>query len=542
MKNIKQKIKGVPKNFWIFLGIMLIGIFLRVYNFSDWLVFNPDQARDAMLVDDVLSDREAGPIIGPEVGNTHVGLGPWFYHLEILSAKFFGSEPWKLAIPDLIFSLLTIPLFYFFVRKYFAINLSLIMTFFVSLSYFMVRYSRFAFNPNSIPFFVLLFLLGVLYFLESDRKRGFLGATLIGIGIGVGMQLHVLLFFIMPTVIGFFFLWMILKRMNFWALFQKTGVIVLFIVLTNIGQINYELKHHGSNTNLFMAAVTDSTGGSKVGRNISMDLLCQTQANLHLISSLGNSEQCNFYEVYHRFSTKGLLGMRPGDNIILFFITLAVAYSLGGYILLFYFWRKEKDGQKKNFLALIGIYGLVCLIAMFPIIAQASLRYYIVSFFLPFIFLGIWVKFFFRIARFNMGRVVIMSLVVLAIFFQVQKIGVVFSDFKNYRASDSSYAIWGEVEDMANYISQNYNHSAGVYLAGKRTYFSRFYKPLLYATKKRGLDIQRGDKSEKIPVNGQVFYVQDTASFKKKESKTFMDKEIKNYKTFGNVTIINFEK
>ncbi len=532
----------MPRSAWILLAIIVLGIFLRTYHFSAWMVFNPDQARDAMLVDDVLSGKSSALILGPEAGNTLFDLGPWFYHLEILSAKFFGSEPWKLALPDLLFSLLTIPLFYFFVRKYFNLNVSLTMMFFVSISYFMVRYSRFAFNPNSIPFFLLLFLCGVLCLLEKNNKKSFAGAALIGVAIGVGMQLHILLFFIMPTVTGVFFLYLLFKKPSVWPFFGKIVVIVFFILLANAGQIAYGLKNGWLNNERFRLAITDSTGGGSISRNLSMDLLCQSQANLHIISSLGDSEECTFYKVYHRATTKGLSGLRQEDNATFILMLFGVVYSLGGYILLGYFWYKETDERRKNWLSLAGIYGLVSLVAMLPIITQASLRYYIISFFLPFIFLGVWVQFFLGIANREIRRFAIFAIVAGFVFFQFQKLNSVRADFENQHASDERYAIWGEVENMTSYIAQN-SSGEDVYIAGKNAYFSRFYKPLLYAGGQVGVNIQRGDKSEEIPAGAHIIFIQDAASSQKMNSKkTFMGHSVENYKIFGNVAVINLKK
>ncbi len=523
-------------------AIFLLGLFLRTWHFSDFLVFNPDQARDALLVEDVLSGKESLLLLGPEAGNTHFQLGPWFYHLEILSAKIFGSEPWKLALPDLLFSLLTIPLFYIFSKKYFSVKLSLVTTFFVSTSYFMVRYSRFAFNPNSIPFFVLLFLLGILYILEDDRKKSFLGSVMVGLAIGVGMQLHILLFFIMPTVTGVAFLKLFFKKRPLFNILGVITIIIACILTVNIGQIIYSTQHT-SNITRFKKAIFQSSDGNDFTKNLPMDILGQAQANLNIISALGNDEYIDLYskiKKIQRYHDRGL-PYSPKNNLTLFLAVLAMVYSLGGYFLLGYFWRKETDEDRKNFLALIGIYGVVSLVAMFPIISQASLRYYIVSFFLPFIFLGIWLEYLGKLKYYKIKKVIIFVIVAGLIFSQFQKLNVVRADFQNHKASDDSYAIWGEVEMMTNYISQNSDHTRDVYIAGKKDYFSRFYKPLLYAAGKVGINIQRGDSADKIPSDAQAFYVQDSTSSKKMDAKTFAGRAVENYENFGKVSVIKLK-
>jgi 4-amino-4-deoxy-L-arabinose transferase-like glycosyltransferase len=205
ISDLKNSIKKVPTHIWILLLITVVGTFLRTYHFRDWLIFNSDQARDATVIENILNGKKTWLMLGPEAGSTLFDLGPWFYYLEAVSAKIFGNAPDKLAYPDLLFSILAIPLFYIFAKKYFKRNLSLLLTFFLSTSSFMIFYSRFASNPNSIPFFSLLFFLGMLILLNSEEKRFFWGAAMVGIGIGVGLQLHILLFFVMPVVVSLFF-------------------------------------------------------------------------------------------------------------------------------------------------------------------------------------------------------------------------------------------------------------------------------------------------------------------------------------------------
>jgi len=49
--------------------------------------------------------------------------------------------------------------FYLIFRKFFAGYLTLALTALYAVTFFVVRYSRFAWNPNSQPFFLMLFLL-----------------------------------------------------------------------------------------------------------------------------------------------------------------------------------------------------------------------------------------------------------------------------------------------------------------------------------------------------------------------------------------------
>ena len=136
MINFKKIINKIPYSTWILLGIILIGIFLRTYNFHDWLRFNADQSRDAEVVSNSLEGKSSLPLLGPKAGGTEFRLGPIFYYFQTASAAFFGNQPDKMAYPDLFFSILSIPLLFLFLRKLFSERIALSSTAIYSLSFF----------------------------------------------------------------------------------------------------------------------------------------------------------------------------------------------------------------------------------------------------------------------------------------------------------------------------------------------------------------------------------------------------------------------
>ena len=150
----------------IAIAIFSIGFFLRATHFHDWLDFGDDQVNDATIVSNVVDHNAPWPLLGPKMSHTGNGgrkgqyhLGPMFYYFEITSAKLFGNRPDALAYPDLLFDILTLPLFYIFFRRFFSTNITLALTGLYAVSFFALSFSHSALNPNLIPFFVLLFLL-----------------------------------------------------------------------------------------------------------------------------------------------------------------------------------------------------------------------------------------------------------------------------------------------------------------------------------------------------------------------------------------------
>ncbi len=68
---------------FLLAAIILVGVFLRAYNFSDWLHFELDQARDARVIDEGLKGSFLDlPLLGPKAAGTALRLPPGFYYLE----------------------------------------------------------------------------------------------------------------------------------------------------------------------------------------------------------------------------------------------------------------------------------------------------------------------------------------------------------------------------------------------------------------------------------------------------------------------------
>jgi len=482
---------------------------LRAYHFHDWLLFNPDQARDAKVVDDMVSGRSSWLVLGPEAGNTSFQLGPWTYQLEAISAKIFGSSPDAMAYPDLLFSILSIPLFYVFLKKYFSARLSLALTGLYSFSFSAIRYSRFAWNPNSIPFFVLLFLLGILQLLETDKKKSFWGAALVGIGVGVGIQLHILLLFIMLGVAGLFFLFLFFKRTPILPKFEKMGIVLLLILLTNLGQIAFEMKNGFYNTRKFVRSTAGSTVEMKLGENLKKDFLCLARANLHIITSLGNGDGCDSPDMLEAYyADKRVFLAYPENKLAIELIAVGSVFTLAGYVLVVLFWRKEKDERKRNFLALTGIFGLVTFLVMFPVIDQTEPRYFIVSFFLPFVFLGVMADGLIRF-RSIWTKITVSAVFIWLVYLNGTTEAKTAEVFLAKKANDANFIYLGETEDMANFLAANANDSKTIYFRGEKDYEKRYFKPLNYILARSGINLAHpaSDEGESVPGAPTYFVV-----------------------------------
>jgi 4-amino-4-deoxy-L-arabinose transferase-like glycosyltransferase len=527
MKNyFFEKLKSVSLTAWILIAILLIGVFLRTYHFNDWLQFGPDQARDATLIGDAVNNKAPVPLIGPQSGNTTFSLGPWYYELEYVSAKIFGNAPDKMAYPDVFFSILAILLLYLFLREYFSKNVSLSLAFLMSISYFCILNSRFASNPNSIPFFVLLFLYSALRLISANDKKYWFWSAILGIALGVSIQLHTLLFVSLPIITVLIFLYLLKNRK------LKAGMIamvILFFAFTNIGQIIHEVEFSFSNSISFFRESSKSSGKkSDIFRNFVYISACQLEANTQIIFPIEKRESCDLFKFKKHMDAQV-------KNYQTLEIAALILFSVGGYLIMIFNLSKEKDDRKKNFLRLILIYNLLSFLILIPVANQISVRYYIILSFVPFVLLGVWMEKIFLI-KVKKTKAIILSAILILIS-ALSNAYVLKSSYAKYNrgmAIDGRNSVLGEIIPIADFISDNVGVKKQIYFDGDRDYFSRFFKPLQYLVASRGIITGRLQSAQDD--DAVVAYI-SSSNKKKKNQNQIGGRTVERYKKFNKVTI-----
>lgn len=504
MKKILQKI---PKNVWILTVIILVGIFLRTYNFHNFLRFNPDQARDAGIVRNVVGGKSNLPLLGPKAGGTEFRLGPVFYYFEIANAKIFGNFPDKMAYPDLITSILSIGLLYLFLRKYFSQNISLLSAALFSVSFYAVHYSRFAWNPNSIPFYVLLFLYAMAEISFNGKKgKTFWWAIVLGIVLGIGIQLHSLLLFIFPIISVVYFAYLFFKKNPAW---KYIFLVVVLALIMNVPQIVSEANTGGKNIQAFFKGVhtKSSRSGTYVDKFV-LDTVCHIQADSFMIIPIGNDSQCDFIDV-----TKNIKKNNQKTNplfknfILLSDIMMALIFTLGGYFLLIYFWRRETNVEKKNFLGLTLLYISMFFLILIPLADEISFRFFLVTEFLPFIFLALWMKFLNQYFG-KKGWIASVLVIIVLVAVNIRSIENNFAYLSGQRLVGSNGfedIKLSEVEFMSRFIELHSSSTKNVYLKGKARELFKIVKPINYFTKKKGIKVVRLRKNIQITKNDKLF-------------------------------------
>lgn len=523
MNKIKKIFFSFHYSVWILLGIILIGIFLRTYNFHNWLFFGGDQARDAALVENVVNGKIGWPLLGPHMKNMEFKMGPIYYWFEIISAKIFGNGPDKIAYPDLFFGILSIPLLYFFLKRYFNRNLSLALVGLFSVSYFAIKYSRFTWNPNSVPFFVILLLFSFHEFLVKKEKTGWIWIISAGIAFGAGIQLHAILLVLFPIFSLIVLIYSIKNNPKVW---RKWAVILAVAIIINSPQIISEFQTGFSNAKLFFS--NSNAGNAQSIRNMEYLADCDIQANLNIISSLGGEDRCDFL---YRKSLENHLSWRKMTKDGYFqpeVMIIGLSLLFLGYLLLFFRLKKEKNENKKYFLGLIAVYAVLSLLVMLPIGNSLRIRYFMHTAPLPFIFLGLIADFLSRKFRWGIWAV----LAIFILFFSTN-VASIYGSARSFFAKNKSYqdfAVLGEMNDMLKYMEQQSNLQKEAYFLGNPNCLWVFSDSLEFLGPRQNFPIWISE-FKNIEPKKSLFFLD--YSPKKSIPEQFENRKVESYRQFG---------
>lgn len=404
----------------VLLFVIAGAVFVRTYHFEEWLYFKMDQSRDALLIGNAIQNGPAYlPLLGARAGATDLEhgflrLGPAYYYFQYLSGTIFNStKPAVFAYPDLFFSLAVIPLLFIFLRLYFSKRHSLFITAMYAFSFLIIQYSRFAWNPNSLQFFIVLSFYGLLRFLNDERpfqKKWWL--VLWALGITIGSQLHFFGFFSLLGISGLLILFhlqiwkwdrvkllfekAVLKR---FAVFVFIGLSVFLVLYTPV--IISDVMEGGQNTKNFIEAL-----GSKAEKRPLLEKLQKDiEENLNYYCLLTTS-QCYTSSLKRN-------SIPISVTALLLFVGLFVAIQKFLWLRRSQSLPTEKNQLSQDFIALTLLWFGVFSLLTIPVAFQLRPRFYIVVFALPFIFLGFLYEFLER--RFGKKALVASALITVAV-------------------------------------------------------------------------------------------------------------------------------
>lgn len=393
-KNKKSKFKLFEKidflknkYFWIFILFFAVGIFLRSYNFTPWIHFELDQARDATLIDESLEGGPLNlPLLGPRAAGSFLRLGPASYYIDYIFSVPINNSVVGSALASLFFSILSMIAFYFFLWRYFSKNLSLATGAIFATSIFLVTYSRFAWNPNLLPFFVILFFLALLGAVddEKSKKQGY-WLLVSAFMFGILSQLHFLAMIIIFIVAVLF---LAVKRPRIKLIFWAASVLI--VLFLNLPLIINDIKSGGDNIKQLTATVGEKSDGKAKYDIVEKLIKNYSENTLSYWTIVSGSQAAELPRIATELKTRKIeIECKESCRNHLLGGSLALGFFTLGIILLLFETFKEKDIRKKDFLILNLILFIISF-GIFTLLAyDLSPRFYLIIIPLPFIFWGL---------------------------------------------------------------------------------------------------------------------------------------------------------
>jgi len=536
-------IKITQKQFLIatMIAVFALGIFLRSYNFADWLHFELDQSRDAMVIDSALDNGPGElPLLGPKAAGTYLRLGPIFYYFQYLGGVIFGQAPEAYAYPTMFFSILSIPLLYLFLRRIFNSWLSLGLTAVSSVSVFLVMYGRFAWNPNAIPFFVLLTSYALLRAASKEEKKPALWLTVCAGALAVAMQLHFLVFISLPLAVVVF---LSIKRPKInWKGWLGSVAIFMFIYTPVI--LN-DIQTSGANTQEFFKAITEKSSKGESHTLVDKVVRAYMESARGSFLVLSGQEQMEIPSLNFNKSIVNPVEIKCSEKCQknVWLGILAIIVYTAGIVLLVVRFLKEKNTDKKNLLLLVGIWLTIISGLFVPISFDLAPRFFLLLIPITFVIFGLILEFLEK--RFRCRNFLILFVSLLLVILNLVSVQARFSqlagaihgrvDNKSDRILKENNRVTLEQQlAMADYMEIFHRENGAIVYLNSEPFYRR---SILYHVGRKGIPYE-DLRGAKVYRKGNYFTAYVTnSSTDKKVSKYLINFDIAEKKSFGTMTV-----
>ena len=187
---ILGKLIFLVKKHWLFLVILIIGVFLRVFNPYRWFMYGHDQDLAAWFVKDVVFDRHLR-LIGQETSSKGIFIGPLFYYLQIPFYWLFDWDPAGSVWLPVVLGTFSIWSCYFILTKIFTRKVGLIASLIYAFSTLIIFSEREVAPTMPVILWSLWFLYATDLLLKGKQKAylllGFLGGLTWHLSLGLAL-------------------------------------------------------------------------------------------------------------------------------------------------------------------------------------------------------------------------------------------------------------------------------------------------------------------------------------------------------------------
>jgi len=229
MKTFFQKNKT-----WLVLGaILLVAAFVRFYHIEAKMRFIWDEGRDMLAIRKIIVQQDL-TLFGPynEMGSKKDFFGVFHYYLMLLALWLADYNPIGPAIFTALLGVVSVGLVYQLISIWSDKKLALWTAAIYAISPLAVKYSIWPWNPNTMPFFGLLYL---LFISKYFKKSVMIWVGLAGFTLGLLFQLH---YFSIALIVPWLMIaWKKKSSILSWVLFISA------FLLANLNFIFFDLTH-----------------------------------------------------------------------------------------------------------------------------------------------------------------------------------------------------------------------------------------------------------------------------------------------------------
>ncbi|NTW30651.1 MAG: hypothetical protein HGA33_05200, partial [Candidatus Moranbacteria bacterium] len=324
-------------------------------------------------------------------------------------------------------------------------RLSLPLTLLSAVSFYGVKYARFAWNPNPIPFFVLALLLLLLHLTDKNEKRSTLFAILLGLIIGIGTQLHTVLLFLFPAMLFLTAVFLVVRDRKLPIL--RFAIIIGIALALHVPVLVSELSTSGANTTAFLNGINTKTEHrTSLVKTVLLDLEFFGQGTAYALTGI---------EPDHGWTNPiKLIGTHDPVEISLFLGSLALlSVGLIGFIFTIF---RRSSGQRRRLLALIGSFSGLSFLLLLPLGNELNIRFFIILLFLPYVLIGLLVDFLITRHAFRFATLIGFALLTVALLFTNLRTYFMTYDLSAYHIAKSAYGgmSLGEAQALADFVRE----------------------------------------------------------------------------------------
>ena len=248
---------------YLLLFILVVGLafFLRIYNLKDSQQFLGDQGRDALIVARIFKQHD--PVfIGPVTSVGNMYLGPLYYYWMLPWLMLSYPSPMGPIYAMVGLGTLAVALTYLLGKELIGRRGALIASAILAIMPMAIILSRFSWNPNPAPLVSIIMIWATFRAWKKSKKYW----LLVALTFSILIQLHYVTLLTLPAA-GLIWLWQLYhdfkledKKVRQKAVlaslkYAMFGILIFLVSITPL--VLFDFKHDFLNAHAFMSILTE---------------------------------------------------------------------------------------------------------------------------------------------------------------------------------------------------------------------------------------------------------------------------------------------